>query len=161
MNEDQTEDSAELRRANQELARRLVRERVDFADRLQEALVDAGRSLADRDRLIDQLRGAVEARSAEMEALRAELETLASEIETMRAETAAPQQRLQISNEELVEAQGELDRWKKELELLHLTRAYRFSIRLRAVWKHPIVSTLVAPLRFLRDAVTPERTTKR
>jgi hypothetical protein len=132
MSEDRTNDAAELRRANQELARRLVRERVDFADRVQEALVEAERAVSDRDRLIDGLRRGEEALRAEMEALR---------------------RRLDSSDEELAKTHAELGLRKRELELLHETRAYRFATGLRTVWKHLVVHIFSAPFRLLRDTL--------
>jgi 1,6-anhydro-N-acetylmuramate kinase len=133
MSEDRTNDAAELRRANQELARRLVRERVDFADRVQEALVEAERAVTDRDRLIEGLRRGEEALRAEMEALRAETEALT--------------RRLESSDQELAKAHAELVLRNRELERLHQTRAYRFATGLRTVWKHAVVHILSAPFR--------------
>jgi hypothetical protein len=139
MSEERTDDAENLRRANEELARRLVRERLDFADRVQDAVVEAQRSHTEREHLTEQLRKEAKARKAETAALSAELEAL--------------RLRLVSAEEELAKAHAELDLRRRELAQLHRTRAYRFAVALRAAWK--------LPFRLLHDAVTPERTGKR
>jgi hypothetical protein len=139
MSEDRTNDVPELRRANQELARRLVRERVDFADRVQEALVAAERAITDRDRMIEGLRRGEKALMAERDGLRVEMEALT--------------QRLDSSDEELAKAHAELGLRKRELELLHQTRAYRFATGLRTVWKDLVIHIFSAPFRLLASTL--------
>jgi hypothetical protein len=139
MSEDRADDAENLRRANEELARRLVRERLDFADRVQDAVLEAQRSLTERDQLTKLLRKEARARKAETAALSAELEDL--------------RRRLVSTGEELAKAHAELDLRRRELGQLHRTRAYRFAVALRAVWK--------LPFRLLHGAVTPEKTGKR
>ena len=136
MSEERTDDAEDLRRANEELARRLVRERLEFADRVQDAVFEAQRSLTEREHLTEQFRQEAEARKAETAALSTELEAL--------------RRRLVSADEELVKALAELDLRRRELGQLHRTRAYRFAVALRAAWK--------LPFRLLH--VTPERTGK-
>jgi predicted nucleic acid-binding Zn-ribbon protein len=64
----------DLRRAYEELARRVVSERLAFADRIQETTDDAQRALADRDRQIEQLQ-------AEVDSLRQRVESLHDELQ--------------------------------------------------------------------------------
>jgi chromosome segregation ATPase len=64
----------ELRRAYEELARRVVADRIAFADRIQETVDDAQRALADRDRQIELLQ-------AEVDSLRQRVESLHDELQ--------------------------------------------------------------------------------
>jgi polyhydroxyalkanoate synthesis regulator phasin len=145
MSEDRTDDAEKLRRASEELARRLVRERVDFADRVQEAMLEAERSLTERDQLTELLRREAKARKTETAALNEELEAL--------------RRRLVSTDEELEKANTELDLRRRELAELHGTRAYRFAVALRTASKFP-VQFVAVPFRLLRAAVTPDRTRK-
>jgi chromosome segregation ATPase len=67
------ENVEDLRRAYEELARRVVADRIAFADRIQETVDDAQRELADRDRQIEQLQ-------AEVDSLRRRVESLHDEL---------------------------------------------------------------------------------
>lgn len=68
------ENVDDLRQAYEELARRVVADRLAFADRVQETSDDAQRALADRDRQIEQLQAAVDALRERVESLHDELQ---------------------------------------------------------------------------------------
>jgi chromosome segregation ATPase len=73
-----------LQEAYEELARRVVAERLLFADRLQEAIDGEQRAVAERDPQIAELTEDLQAVRARVETLHGELRQAHAELEAMR-----------------------------------------------------------------------------
>ena len=112
-------DLETLRQAHEELARRVVEDRLAFSDRVQEVLDHSQHLQAELDDRIEQVRGL----TAEVEALRrltAEVEAqrrLTTDVEALRA-------RVESLHEELKEAH-------RQHQALEASRSFRYTAPLR------------------------------
>jgi phage shock protein A len=73
-----------LRRAHENLSRRIVAERLIFADRVQEAVDEARRIVVERDRQIEQLTRDLESVRGRVESLHDELRQAHAELEAIK-----------------------------------------------------------------------------